>query len=388
MSNSNEQLDPNDIFSMSEDELSKFDPEKAAAEADALATAEETPEEHQEEIPETEEEEEAVEPEEETTPETDPEQSEETSDNPEDTDPKAQPQKTDPDSSNENAPDYKALYEQIVGKPFKANGRDLTIKSADEAVKLMQMGANYHEKMAALKPVRRVAQMLQQANAMDESTVAFLLDLHNKKPEAIAKLVKDSGIDLYEFDVAQADNYQTSYQAPTDIQMQLNDTIETLATQPGFQEMFTGIAQSWDDVSQKFITENPGILGVLQEMNTRGEYQQIMDEVSRRRLFQPELAAQPMLQLFRDTEVRLREAGLLKATATPEQMQQVQQAQAPAVATTTQLKQGTASQTAQARRAAAAPRQAPQISQRKLTPEDIFSLSPEEFAKIDPSKFN
>lgn len=386
MSNSNEQLDPNDIFSMSEDELSKFDPEKAAAEADALATTEETPEEHQEEIPETEEE--TEQPEEETTPETDPEQPEETSDNPEDTDPKAQPQKTDPDSSNENAPDYKALYEQIVGKPFKANGRDLTIKSADEAVKLMQMGANYHEKMAALKPVRRVAQMLQQANAMDESTVAFLLDLHNKKPEAIAKLVKDSGIDLYEFDVAQADNYQTSYQAPTDVQMQLNDTIETLATQPGFTEMFNGIAQSWDDASQKFITENPGILGVLQEMNTRGEYQQIMDEVSRRRLFQPELAAQPMLQLFRDTEVRLREAGLLKATATPEQMQQVQQAQAPAVATTTQLKQGTASQTAQARRAAAAPRQAPQTSQRKLTPEDIFSLSPEEFAKIDPSKFN
>ena len=252
----------------------------------------------------------------------------------------------------------------------------------------MQMGANYHEKMAALKPVRRVAQMLQQANAMDESTVAFLLDLHNKKPEAIAKLVKDSGIDLYEFDVAQADNYQTSYQAPSDAQMQLNDTIETLVTQPGFTEMFNGIAQSWDDASQKFITENPGILGVLQEMNARGEYQQIMDEVSRRRLFQPELAAQPMLQLFRDTEVRLREAGLLKATATPEQMQQVQQAQAPAVATTTQLKQGTASQTAQARRAAAAPRQAPQTSQRKLTPEDIFSLSPEEFAKIDPSKFN
>lgn len=386
MSNSNEQLDPNDIFSMSEDELSKFDPEKAAAEADALATAEETTEDHQEESPETEED--SAQSEEETNPETGTEQEEETPENQEDTNPNAESQESDPNSSNENATDYKALYEQIVGKPFKANGRDLTIKSADEAVKLMQMGANYHEKMAALKPVRRVAQMLQQANAMDESTVAFLLDLHNKKPEAIAKLVKDSGIDLYEFDVAQADNYQTSYQAPTDVQMQLNDTIETLATQPGFQEMFTGIAQSWDDVSQKFITENPGILGVLQEMNTRGEYQQIMDEVSRRRLFQPELAAQPMLQLFRDTEVRLREAGLLKATATPEQMQQVQQAQAPAVATTTQLKQGTASQTAQARRAAAAPRQAPQTSQRKLTPEDIFSLSPEEFAKIDPSKFN
>lgn len=384
MSNSNEQLDPNDIFSMSEDELSKFDPEQAAAEADALAQETET----QNQPEETQETEEEVEDQPEETNETEAEQEEETSESTEETDPNAENQETDLNKGNENAPDYKALYEQIVGKPFKANGRDLTIKSAEEAVKLMQMGANYHEKMAALKPVRRVAQMLQQANVMDEQTIGFLLDLHNKKPEAIAKLVKDSGIDLYEFDVAQAENYQTSYQAPTEAQMQLNDTIETLVTQPGFTEMFNGIAQSWDDSSQKFITENPAILGVLQEMNARGEYQQIMDEVSRRRLFQPELAAQPMLQLFRDTEVRLREAGLLKATATPEQIQQVQQAQAPAVATTTQLKQGTASQTAQARRAAAAPRQAPQTSQRKLTPEDIFSLSPEEFAKIDPSKFN
>lgn len=386
MSNSNEQLDPNDIFSMSEDELSKFDPEKAAAEADALAQASEAETQNQPE--ETQETEEEVEDQPEETNETDLEQEEETSESTEETDPNAENQETDLNKGNENAPDYKALYEQIVGKPFKANGRDLTIKSADEAVKLMQMGANYHEKMAALKPVRRVAQMLQQANAMDEQTIGFLLDLHNKKPEAIAKLVKESGIDLYEFDVAQADNYQTTYQAPTDAQMQLNDTIETLVTQPGFTEMFNGIAQTWDEPSQKFITENPGILGVLQQMNASGEYQQIMDEVSRRRLFQPELSAQPMLQLFRDTEVRLREAGLLKPTATPEQVQAVQQVQAQAVATTTQLKQGTASTANQARRAAAAPRQAPQTSPNKLTPEDIFSLSPEEFAKIDPSKFN
>ena len=51
MSNSNEQLDPNDIFSISEDELNKFDPKKAAAEADALATTEEASDEHQEETP-------------------------------------------------------------------------------------------------------------------------------------------------------------------------------------------------------------------------------------------------------------------------------------------------------------------------------------------------
>ena len=56
--------------------------------------------------------------------------------------------------------DYKAEYEKLL-KPFKANGRDIQVGSVDDAIALMQMGANYNKKMAALKPNMKLLKMLE-----------------------------------------------------------------------------------------------------------------------------------------------------------------------------------------------------------------------------------
>lgn len=373
MSNPNEQLDPTDVFSMSEDELSKFDPNAAAAKADAAP--QETPAEEEPEVVEPIEEPEEPEQEEPEEPEEDKESSEPEAG--------AEPGKTD-SAPSEDAPDYKALYEQVFGKPFKANGKDLVVKSPDEAIQLMQMGANYHEKMAALKPVRRIARMLQDAGISDEESVAFLVDLHKKSPQAIAKLVKDSKIDLYELNLDEAESYKATPQTVSDAQLNLEDTIQQLNTQPGFQEMFTTVANNWDEVSQKLIMDNPGILGVLQSQNASGEFAQIMSEVQRVRMFNPAANGIPIINLYRDAEVSLRQSGGIKPQVTPEQIAQVTQQ---SLATPSQLK-NSADPAKDRRRAAAPPKTAPATQKRKLTAEDIFSLSDEEFAKIDPTKFN
>lgn len=374
MSNPNEQLDPGDIFSMSPDELSKFDPTAAAATADSANQEPATePQEPEADEPEESQEPEVTEPEETEEPEegtAEPETGENAGE------PNSDPSK--------NAPDYKAIHEQLFGKPFKANGKDLTVKTPEEAIQLMRMGANYHEKMAALKPVRRIARMLQDAGISDEESVAFLVDLHKKSPEAIAKLVKDSKIDLYELNLDEADKYKAAPQVVSDEQLNLEDTIQTLNSQPGFQDMLTSVANSWDMESQKIIMANPGILNVLQNQNTSGEFNQIMAEVQRVRMFNPGAQSIPIIQLYRDAEVQLRQSGGIKPQITQEQAQQVQQQ---ALATPSQLK-GNVNPTNDRRRAAASPKSAPATQKPKLTPEDIFSLSEEEFAKIDPSKFN
>ena len=58
---------------------------------------------------------------------------------------------TTPEKQEESAVDYKTEYERLLA-PFKANGRDISVKGVDDAITLMQMGANYNKKMAALKP--------------------------------------------------------------------------------------------------------------------------------------------------------------------------------------------------------------------------------------------
>ena len=57
-------------------------------------------------------------------------------------------------------------YNKIMA-PFKANGKMIELRSPEEAVSLMQMGANYTRKMQELQPHRKTLLMLQDNNLLD-----------------------------------------------------------------------------------------------------------------------------------------------------------------------------------------------------------------------------
>lgn len=91
----------------------------------------------------------------------------------------------------DTAVDYKTEYEKIMA-PFKANGMDMQAKSVEDAIQLMQMGAGFHKKMAALKPAMRQMKLLEKHGLLDDEKLNYLIDLSNKNPEAIKQLLKDS----------------------------------------------------------------------------------------------------------------------------------------------------------------------------------------------------
>ena len=88
----------------------------------------------------------------------------------------------------------KAFFDAVTSE-FNANGKSYKIDNAEDVKKLMQMGLNYHQKMAAMKPNLKIVRALQDAGITSVDQLGHLLDLHAKKPEAIAKLVQDSGLD-------------------------------------------------------------------------------------------------------------------------------------------------------------------------------------------------
>ena len=103
--------------------------------------------------------------------------------------------------------DYKKEYERLTAS-FKANGKDISVANVDEAISLMQMGANYNKKMAALKPNLKLLKLLENNKLLDESKISYLIDLDKKNPEAITKLLKDSGIDPLDVDVNKESEYR------------------------------------------------------------------------------------------------------------------------------------------------------------------------------------
>ena len=72
--------------------------------------------------------------------------------------------------------DYETVYKDIF-KPFKANGKDITPRTVEDVVQLMQMGANYTKKMQLMAPLKKAAESLSRAD-IKEDDLNFLIDVH------------------------------------------------------------------------------------------------------------------------------------------------------------------------------------------------------------------
>ena len=183
----------------------------------------------------------------------------------------------------EDSIDYKAEYERLTA-PFKANGRDISIKSVDDAIALMQMGANYSKKMSGLKPHLKLVKMLEKNGLLDESKLSYLIDLHGRNPAAISKLVKDSGIDPLEMDTEQ-DTYQPKSYAVDDREIELDSVLDEIKESPSYQRTLSTVSGEWDAASKQVIASTPSILKVINAHMDNGVYDLIQKEMESERLF-------------------------------------------------------------------------------------------------------
>lgn len=227
-----------------------------------------------------------------------------------DTDDETVQTEPDSDTNTDDKPaeqtDYQAFYEKLT-KPFKANGREIQVQNADDMIALMQQGANYSKKMAQLKPNLALMRTLEQHGLNDADKIAYLVDLYNKQPEAIAKLVKEADIDLYSFDTDQAEQYtpKTVVNEPS----ALEDTItELYGNHETFKDVVTDITTLWDKESKAIVSDNPEILRVMAKQADEGIYQQIMSAIDYEKML-GRLSGIPFLQAYEQVEARILQAN-------------------------------------------------------------------------------
>ena len=180
--------------------------------------------------------------------------------------------------------DYEAEYKKITA-PFKANGKDMHVKSADDIVALMQMGANYNKKMAALKPNLKLMKLLENNGLLSEEKLSFLIDLDKKNPDAISKLVKDSGIDPLDMDVNKESGYKPKTYTVDDRELELDSVLESIQDTPTYAKTINVVSTKWDGPSKQVIAETPQLLKVINDHISSGVYDLISNEVERERMF-------------------------------------------------------------------------------------------------------
>ena len=180
--------------------------------------------------------------------------------------------------------DYEAAYKQLTA-PFKANGREIQVQSVEDAVALMQMGANYNKKMAALKPNLKLMKLLENNGLLNEEKLSFLIDLEKKNPEAIGKLIKDSGVDPLDLDASNAGAYKPTRHTVDARELELDAVLDEIQETPSYARTLDVVSNQWDASSKNVIANSPQVLKVINSHVQSGVFDLIVKEVEREKMF-------------------------------------------------------------------------------------------------------
>lgn len=193
-------------------------------------------------------------------------------------------QKPEVAAQEESAIDYKKEYEKLLA-PFVANGKEIRVNNVADAVSLMQMGANYNKKMAALKPNLKLLKLLESNGLLSEERVGFLIDLEKKNPDAINKLIKESGIDPMDLDAEKANDYKPTVRTVDDKELELDAVLEEIQDTPSYSKTIQVVGKEWDAASKQTVANSPSILKIINSHMQSGVYDVIQEEIERERMF-------------------------------------------------------------------------------------------------------
>lgn len=195
--------------------------------------------------------------------------------------------KEEENTSKEGAEEASVPHElEKVLQPFRANGKDVQVHSVEEAITLMQLGANYTKKMQELSPNLKVLKTLEKHELLDPDKLNYLIDLSKKDPGAIAKLIKDAeyepkGLDEEEDNV----EYTPTNHQVSDNVVQLEEVLSGIENTPTYDKCIDVIGNQWDEKSKQLLTQEPQLIRSLNEQMQQGIFDKVNDAVERAKMF-------------------------------------------------------------------------------------------------------
>ncbi len=187
------------------------------------------------------------------------------------------------DSGSEDVLNYEELYEELLS-PLKHKGTEFDVKNVDDARRLMSMGLDYAKKTHALKGQRKFLKMLDNNELLDESKLSYAIDLMNGKPEALAQLVKEKGIDTYALSQEEDSKYTPSNHTVGDHEVELEEVIESIRSTATYADTMNAV-NNWDESSKRTLAQQPRLLSLMNEHKGNGIYAMVQETIDRERTF-------------------------------------------------------------------------------------------------------
>lgn len=205
---------------------------------------------------------------------------------------------------------------QKITVPFKADGKDFSVRSPEDAIRLMQQGVNYSRRMQEIKPMKQLNRMLQDQELNDPDKLNFLIDLSKGDKGAITQLLKSHKIDPMDLDIEDDSGYQANNYQGNSQDNEFRDALDTALTSPEGQALVSHIHKDWDALSKARLREDPSIIGTLQGFKASGVYDKVVEELR----YQQSLGymqGTPFLQAFDQVGEAMKNAGVFDTPQNP-----------------------------------------------------------------------
>ena len=220
-------------------------------------------------------------------------------------------QETAQEETDSSAPLTAEQFRDALTAPFRANGKDVKISSPEEAIRLMQMGIGYSDRMRELKQQTNIIERLKDGGLLEGNTLDYAIDLINKKPDAIRKLVQDANLvneDLNQ-DVSE---YTPDNHARSDTEYAIRNVLRRIEDSPEYEGTLRTVKQDWDDASRDVISQEPEIIQTLCEHRENGVFKAVSDRMSTDEALGRFDSKLSMLDRYRATAETMVNEGILR----------------------------------------------------------------------------
>ena len=135
----------------------------------------------------------------------------------------------------------------------------------DELKQTASKGMDYLKKTTALKPYRTMIAAMEE-NKVSPEDINLLIDLKKGNKEAIAKLIKENEVDVY--DLPEANDYKPQEYRQSETALEMKEVLSTISKDAEFSRT-SEIYAAFDEQTKAFLNEDPSrIVGLHNDIKT------------------------------------------------------------------------------------------------------------------------
>ena len=169
-----------------------------------------------------------------------------------------------------------AEVQPIQKHKFKANGREYEFTEdevREQFPKIFGQAMDYTKKMQALKPWRKTIDAIEGAQ-LSHDDVNLMIDVLKGDKDAVAAVLKRTGVDALELDVEQSRYVPKDY-GRDDKALAVKDVIEEISGDAEYSTTYKILSKEWDDDSFREMTSDPDLIKLLHIDVKSGMYDRV-----------------------------------------------------------------------------------------------------------------